>query len=184
MTRMSNFDCMFDIVVGHEGGFTANPADPGNWTGGTIGAGTCRGTKFGISAAAYAGLDIENLTLDAAKTLYRRDYWDRISGDHLPPALALLVFDAAINNGVGRATRWLQEIAQVLPDGVIGPRTLDAISHLGTGAEGVADLCAEFLAQRLIFMASLTTWKTFGPGWARRLCRLPYETAAAGYLER
>ena len=36
---MSNFDRMFDFVVGHEGGFTANPADSGNWTGGAIGAG-------------------------------------------------------------------------------------------------------------------------------------------------
>ena len=71
---MSNFDRMFDIVVGHEGGYTANPADRGNWTGGAIGSGTCRGTRFGISAAAYPGLDIANLTIDAAKALYQRDY--------------------------------------------------------------------------------------------------------------
>ena len=117
---MSNFDRMFDIVVGHEGGFTANPADRGNWTGGVIGAGTCRGTRFGISAAAYPDLDIANLSLDAAKALYQRDYWQRIAGDRLPAALALLVFDAAINNGTGRAVRWLQQVAQVPQDGVIG----------------------------------------------------------------
>ena len=110
---MSNFDRMFDIVVGHEGGFTANPADPGNWTGGTIGAGICRGTKFGISAAAYPDLDIANLSLDAAKALYQRDYWQRIAGDRLPSAVALLVFDAAVNNGIGRAARWLQQVARV-----------------------------------------------------------------------
>jgi hypothetical protein len=66
---MGNFDRVFDIVVGHEGGFTANPADCGNWTGGVIGTGTCRGTRFGISAAAYPDLDIANLSLDAAKAL-------------------------------------------------------------------------------------------------------------------
>jgi hypothetical protein len=33
-------------------------------------------------------------------------------------------------------------------------------------------------------MTSLPTWKTFGIGWARRLCRLPYEAADAGYLDR
>jgi hypothetical protein len=32
-----------------------------------------------------------------------------------------------------------------------------------------------------MFMSSLATWKTFGIGWARRLCRLPYEAANAGY---
>jgi lysozyme family protein len=180
----SNFDRMFDIVVGHEGGFTDNPADPGNWTGGAIGAGSCRGTNFGVSAAAYPDLDVANLTLETAKALYRRDYWDRLAGDDLPPALALLAFDAAINNGVGRATRWLQQVAHVPQDGVIGPRTLDAIGQLGAGTEGVGSICVEYLAQRLLFMTSLAGWRTFGLGWARRLCRLPFEAAAAGYLDR
>ncbi len=181
---MSNFDRMFDIVVGHEGDFTANPADPGNWTGGTIGAGICRGTRFGISAAAYPDLDIANLSLDAAKALYQRDYWERIAGDRLPSAVALLVFDAAINNGTGRAVRWLQQVAQVRQDGVIGEQTLSAIDRAAAGPDGVADLCVEYLAQRLMFMSSLATWKTFGIGWARRLCRLPYEAANAGYLDQ
>lgn len=172
---MSNFDRMFDIVMGHEGDFTADPADRGNWTAGAIGQGTCRGTKYGISAAAYPDLDITNITLDAAKALYQRDYWQRIAGDRLPGALALLVFDAAVNNGTGRAIRWLQQVAQVSQDGVIGPRTLGAIDHAAARPGGITDLCAEFLAQRLLFMTSLPTWQTFGLGWARRLCRLPYE---------
>jgi lysozyme family protein len=181
---MSNFDRMFDIVVGHEGDFTANPADPGNWTGGTIGAGICRGTRFGISAAAYPDLDIANLSLDAAKALYQRDYWQRITGDRLPSAIALLVFDAAINNGTGRAVRWLQQVAQVRQDGVIGEQTLGAIERAVAEPDGVADVCVEYLAQRLMFMSSLATWKTFGIGWVRRLCRLPYEAANAGYLNQ
>ncbi len=171
---------MFQIVVGHEGDFSNSPADPGNWTGGTVGAGTCRGTRFGISAAAYPDLDIANLSLASAKALYQRDYWQRIVGDRLPAALALLVFDAAINNGTNRAARWLQQVAQVPQDGAIGERTLSAIDRTAARPGGVVDLCSEFLAQRLIFMTSLPTWKTFGIGWARRLCRLPYEAADAG----
>jgi lysozyme family protein len=85
------------------------------------------------------------------------------------------VFDAAVNNGTGRAVRWLQQVAQVPQDGVIGQRTLDAIGQAAARPGGVTDVCAEFLAQRLLFMTSLSTWKTFGLGWARRLCRLPYE---------
>jgi len=181
---MNSFDRMFDIVAGHEGDFTADPADPGNWTGGEVGAGLCRGTRFGVSAAAYPDLDIAGLTLDAAKALYRRDYWDRIAGDRLPSALALLVFDAAINNGTGRASRWLQSIAHVQQDGVIGPKTLDSITKIAARPGGVANLCTEFMVQRLVFMASLPTWETFALGWARRLCRLPYEAADAGYLQR
>jgi lysozyme family protein len=180
---MSNFDGIFDVVVGSEGGFTDNPADSGNWTGGTIGAGECRGTKFGISAGAYPDLDIANLTRDAAKALYQRDYWDRIGGDRLPASIALLVFDAAINNGTGRAARWLQQAASVAQDGVIGPETLSAIGTIAAGPDGSAELCAELLAQRLTFMTSLPSWKTFGLGWARRLFRLPYACVTA-HLDR
>jgi hypothetical protein len=36
-------------------------------------------------------------------------------------------------------------------------------------------LCAEFQALRLLFMAALPSWRTFGLGWARRLCLLPYQ---------
>jgi hypothetical protein len=85
---MSDFDQIFDIVVRSEGGFTDNPADPGNWTGGRVGAGACRGTKFGISARAHPELDIAGLTLDQARSLYRREYWDRINGDRSTTASA------------------------------------------------------------------------------------------------
>ena len=39
-----NFDIIFDRVIGHEAGFTDDPRDNGNWTGGTIdlGSGTLR----------------------------------------------------------------------------------------------------------------------------------------------
>ena len=172
---MAAFDQAFRIVIGEEGGFSADPADPGNWTGGACGRGACLGTRYGISAAAYPNLAIATLTLDAAQAIYRRDYWDRVQGDGLPPPLALLVFDAAVNNGVGRAVRWLQAAVGVAPDGLLGPRTLAAV---GAKAGQGAGLLAEFQAQRLTFMAGLPTWRAFGLGWARRLCRLPYAAIA------
>ena len=96
---MSVFDNAFRAVVGVEGGYTANPLDPGNWTGGKCQIGRCNGTKYGISAASYPSLSIADLTLSDAQVIYRRDYWDKTAGDELPPALALLVFDAAVNSG-------------------------------------------------------------------------------------
>jgi lysozyme family protein len=172
---MMGFDQAFAIVVGHEGGYCAEHADPGNWTGGAIGKGELHGTKFGVSAAAYPALDIAGLTLNQARDIYRRDYWDRMSGDALPLPLALLVFDAAVNNGLRHAACWLQMAAGVAPDGVIGPATLAALDAGVAGHDGAA-LCAEFLAQRMVFMASLPTWRSFGLGWARRLCALPYQS--------
>jgi len=173
---MNTFEDCFDIVVGAEGDFTDDPADPGNWTGGRADHGSCRGTKFGISAAAYPDLDIASLTIEAARGLYKRDYWDRMCADRLLPPLALLAFDAAVNNGVSRATIWLQEAAKVTPDGMIGPATLSAVAAAMVRPEDQAGVCIEFLARRLAFMAGLPTWERFGLGWARRLCGLLYQS--------
>ena len=169
----NTFTRAFAIVVGEEGGFSAEPDDPGNWTGGAVGQGALRGTKFGISAAAYPALDIAALTPDDARAIYRRDYWARIAGDALPPAVALLVFDAAVNNGPAQAARWLQAAAGVAADGDIGPATRAAVA-----AADPVTLAAEMLARRLLFMAALPGWREFGPGWARRLCALPWHAMA------
>ena len=172
---MSSFEQAFAVIVGVEGGFDGGQSDPGNWTGGGVGRGELRGTKFGISAAAYPALDVAALTLADAQAIYRRDYWDRIAADRLTPALALLVFDAAVNNGVARASKWLQSAVGAVADGMIGDQTLAAVATFVSTHDGAA-LCTEFLAQRLVFMAALPTWRLFGLGWARRLCSLPYQS--------
>jgi lysozyme family protein len=176
---MPAFNQAFAIVIGHEGGFDATPADPGNWTGGAIGKGHNNGTNWGISAAAYPALAIATLTQDDAKAIYRSDYWDIVEGDTLPPPLALLVFDAAVNNGIGHAIRWLQSAVGTVPDGQLGPATQAAVTATSARIGGAA-LCAEFQAQRLAFMAGLPTWRVFGLGWSRRLCQLPYQSMTMG----
>lgn len=151
---MSVFDIAFRVVIGEEGDYANNPRDPGGET------------KFGISKRAYPALDIAALTCDEAKAIYRRDYWDVVRGDSLPPGLALLTFDAAVNSGPSRAVRWLQAACGASVDGIMGPETLAA-----AGKASLAAL-AEFQAQRLLFMAGLPTWPTFGLGWSRRVCRV------------
>jgi lysozyme family protein len=178
---MTAFEKAFGLVVGYEGGFCNERADPGNWTGGAVGRGQLRGTKFGISAAAYPAEDIANLSLGAAAAIYRRDYWDYVKGDKLPPPLALLVFDAAVNNGVERAAGWLQEAVGARIDGQVGDVTIAAVKH-AVAEQGAAVVCAEFQAQRLVFMTGLSAWRLFGLGWARRLSLLPWQalTMSAG----
>lgn len=121
-----NFDQAFEIIVGLEGKFTRDPRDSGNWTGGKIDEGELRGTKFGISAAAYPHLDIEHLTLNQAKQIYLEDYWMRVRAHELPDILKLAVFDCAINQGVGALVLVLQHAARVKRDGDFGPQTLSA----------------------------------------------------------
>jgi lysozyme family protein len=80
---MDNFANCFAFTLGAEGGYSNNPGDPGNWTGGAVGHGEVRGTKYGISASAYPALDIANLTEAQAEEIYRRDYWASLHGDEL-----------------------------------------------------------------------------------------------------
>lgn len=168
------FPAAFAIVVGAEGRtLDRNPADAGNWTGGVVGQGELRGSKFGISAAAYPTLDIANLTVDDSSAIYRRDYWTRAGCQSMPAPIAMLVFDSAVNNGVAEAVRWLQAAVGVAADGVVGPATLAAVARV-VDTHGGAAVAIEFMARRTYFMGGLTAWHTFGLGWSRRLAALPY----------
>jgi lysozyme family protein len=170
---MDVFSRCLAFTLAEEGGFSNNAADPGNWTGGIVGAGALKGTKFGISAAAYPLRDISALTEADAEAIYRQDYWNVVLGDSLPYPVALAVFDAAVNAGPRRAICFLQLAAGVAADGVLGPATRDAVS----AAEPLA-LAKEALVRRLEFTARLPTWPQFGLGWARRIISLAVAIAA------
>ncbi|WP_297369531.1 glycoside hydrolase family 108 protein [Acidocella sp.] len=164
---MDNFARCIAFTLDFEGGYSNNPADPGNWTGGAVGRGELRGTKFGISAAAYPALDIAALTQPEAEALYRADFYIPLEGDALPPAIAMVAFDAAVNAGPRRAVVWLQQACDLLADGVLGPETLRALT---TGdAQATA---REALVRRLAAQAGAPGWSNFGLGWTRRVLAL------------
>ncbi len=159
----SVFDQCFALTVGVEGPFDRSSGDSGNWTGGAVGVGKLVGTKFGISAASYPILDIQNLTLTDAQTIYLRDFYNPISGDQLHPMLAGLLFDAAVNHGRGWSIPAFQRAVGVADDGVIGPETLSAAST------NIPTLHAEFARLRDEQYRSDKQWPTDGKGWIRRL---------------
>lgn len=158
------FDEAFEKLIGHEGGFTKDRRDKGNWTGGRVGKGKLKGTKYGISAAAYPALDIENLTLEDAKEIYRTDYWDKVKCDDLPVGLDFLVFDIAVNHGVLDAALFLQEGIGAHVDGIIGPRTLRRAN-----SRDVEESIKAVSTVRACDYASLKTVGIYGKGWYRRL---------------
>lgn len=89
------------VVFGHEGGLQCDRDDPGNWTGGKVGAGKQGCTKFGIATNTYPALDIRNLTLEQAARLYTRDFWQpNHLTDFESQALATEIFDTSVNCGV------------------------------------------------------------------------------------
>ena len=163
---MDNFEKSFDRVFGHEGGFQNDPADRGNWTTGKIGQGELKGTKFGISAMSYPHLNIERLTLEEAKAIYRRDYWDAMRMDRFSRAMQYQLFDASINHGMYNARRILQRALGVKDDGIVGPITMRAIESMSND-----DLLFRFLAERLQFITKVGTWGTYGKGWTLRIAQ-------------
>jgi lysozyme family protein len=160
---MDTFDQAYAFVFVVEGGFSKDPNDPGNWTGGKVGVGELKGTKYGISAAAYPNRDIENLTSDDAKEIYRLEYWNDCGCEQLPWPLALFVFDCAVNQGQHAAKITLQQALGVTVDGAIGPVTLAAAR--AADAEHVA----LFLAGRAIRYTHAGNFITDGLGWFKRL---------------
>lgn len=147
-----SFDRAFEIILGSEGGYSNHPEDPGGET------------KYGITKRDYPDLDIKNLTVEQAKRIYRSNYWDTVRGDFLPSHVATLVFDSAVNQGPGRAIRFMQKALKVDADGVIGPKTIKAAQSIDP-----EEFTVKFMAERALHYASLSTFPTFGRGWMRRL---------------
>jgi lysozyme family protein len=65
-------------------------------------------TKYGISSKYYPDLDIANLSLETAVSIYHKDYWLEVGCSHYPDPLAIVMFDTAVNCGVSSTARWLQ----------------------------------------------------------------------------
>lgn len=95
-----NIQEAFNILMVFEGGSTYTN------TSGDLGG----GTRWGISRAAYPNLDIENLTEAQALTIYTTDYWNNTGCPNIIPELQYVVFDTAVNMGVGTAEKLLSEM--------------------------------------------------------------------------
>ncbi len=159
-----NFTRAIERLLSHEGGYSNVRTDPGNWTGGRVGVGELKGTKYGIAASSYPQLDIRNLNYAQAVSIYRRDFWDAIRGDSLPFAAAFQLLDGAVNSGIGQALRWVQRAVGVADDGLIG-----TVSQAAIKRADVSDVVLLFNAERLDFMTRLKNWPDAGKGWARRI---------------
>ena len=160
---IQNFDKALKAVLVHEGGYVFNPKDPGGET------------NLGCTKAVWeehCGHPVDTKTMKALTPadvgpLYKNKYWDKIKGDDLPSGVDYVVFDAAINSGAGRAAKWLQACVGVEPDGGIGPKTLAAVR-----AFNPEQLIKDYSKRRLSFLSDLSTWETFGRGWARRVAEV------------
>ncbi len=135
-----NFERAVDFVLGQEGGYTPGiPGDPGGET------------HWGISKGAHPNLDIKNLTREQAIQIYRDEYWNGVGADAYPWPMNLILFDAAVQHGVGAARNILKTAGD------------DPLAYMG---------------ERLRFYSRIPHFDTFGRAWTRRMGDLLTEAAA------
>jgi lysozyme family protein len=162
-----NFDAAFNAMLKDEGGYSNDPRDPGGMTN----LGVTRDNWKSWIGREPSEEEMRALRPNDVKPMYKAMYWDKVWGDKLPRGLDYAMFDFAVNSGPFRAISVLQKLVSCAQDGVMGPRTFDAVNSANTAA-----LIAQLSAARLKFLQGLSTYSVFGKGWSSRVARV--QTAA------
>lgn len=160
-------------VLGLEGGYVNNPADPGGET------------NHGVTVAVarengYTG-SMKELPIEAAQDIYLKKYIE--SPNFLPlvdiqPAVAEKLVDAGVNTGPARPSRWFQQSLNALSndgkafpqtsvDGRVGAHTIQTYQALEK-ARGKVKACRLVLklldAYQATYYVSINN-PTFTAGW-------------------
>lgn len=133
------FATALELTLSFEGGLSDDPRDPG---GRTMRGVTQRTFDRYLANIGAAPRDVATITDAELGQIYRSGYWDAVGADALPPGLALVAFDCAVNHGPRRALEWLREGATT-PVGM----TVRRMQHYTDLTE---------------------LWAVYGRGWARR----------------
>lgn len=157
---MSDFDYAFEQVLQVEGGWVDNKKDPGGET--NLGI-TFATLQSAIQAGLVPNVTVKDLTKEQAKIIYKALYWDKIKGDQLPYPLNMMVFDAAVNQGVDPAIRMLQKALGIAQDGILGVNTVKAAQAARSGFISV------YLANRAMRYMGTRNADVFLSGWLKRL---------------
>ena len=155
-----SFDACLPIILKFEGGFVDDPHDPG----GATNLGITIGTLTNWLGRQATVDDVLALTPASVAPIYQADYYNAAHACDCPSGVDLMVFDEAVNQGVGRAIRSLQTAAGVAVDGLFGPDTLAAVN-----AAAPADLITGIADDREARYRALPGFVRYGNGWLSRL---------------
>jgi lysozyme family protein len=139
-------------------------------------------TKWGITQKAWADWrghdvtaeDVEAITEPQARDFYEEGYIISPRFNLLGDQLIAMVVDCGVNHGVTRASKWVQKAVGATQDGVIGPKTIEAVQ-----GENPIAVYLRVCASRTKFYGKIVsrdpTQAKFISGWNNR---------AAKWLER
>lgn len=171
---MATFLKFIPLLLQLEGGYQKMSQDNGNYNS----LGQLVGTNKGISAPVYESWigrpptieDMKNISDDTAKTIYKRNYWDKIKADLIySQEVANIIADHGVNAGTGSAAKIIQRVLNeqfnknLAVDGAIGNQTILAINSVEP-----APLQSAILAARERYYKSLNQ-PYFLQGWLNRL---------------
>ena len=157
----NNWIKCLEAILHHEGGYVNHPKDPGGET------------NLGVTKRVYEDFggtkDMKSLTREDVEPIYKKNYWDKMKCDDLPSGIDLCVFDFGVNAGPRRAGKYLQTLVGATADGIIGPGTLGVLNrYIGT-ADTREGVIKSYQNARQSYYENLSTFKTFGKGWTRRV---------------
>lgn len=165
VARTDRFGLCLPLTLAYEGGWSNHPNDPG------------KATMRGVTQVVYddframqgePGQSVKRISEQELVAVYQWRYWDAVRAGSLPVGVDYATFDFAVNSGVRRAARTLQELVGVTADGAIGPMTIGAVAAF-CRARGIAVLSDALCDARIRFLRGLPTYGTFGKGWERRV---------------
>jgi lysozyme family protein len=161
------------LDANHEGGYQDEHNDRANWSSGQIGVGTLVGTKYGITAVDMPGVDIKNLTLEAAENWYLTTTKPQHFNNPLYAQIESQVvhnklFDMGVLFGVGTAVAVLQLTLGLKQDCVFGPVTLAAVN--ATSPDSLLDKYKTNMVTHAFNVAAKNPEERGNlPGWSRRI---------------
>jgi lysozyme family protein len=180
---MAIFDEAFDITMGHEGGYSNDPHDAGGETYRGISR-RYHPTWSGWNVIDDTKPNIDNDELDPyVREFYEAHYWDRLRlDDFWSQSIANEMFDTAVNMGVRRAGKFLQEclnylnrneslFSDLVVDGIIGPASIDALNEI---SEQDGDILLTMLnvcqgRHYMEYMKKSPTQERYARGWFTRV---------------
>jgi lysozyme family protein len=151
-------------VLKSEGGYTDHPSDPGGPT--NFGITIHDARKYWKPGATAA--DIRAMPLTIAREIYKKQYWNALNCDALPPGVDYAVFDYGVNSGIGRSGKVLRRLLGLLDNTHVVTSEVVAAASKAEARDLVTRICGE----RLRFLKGLRTWPVFGKGWARRVAEV------------
>lgn len=160
----AKFDNAFELLMEIEGGFVDHPDDPG------------RATKWGISSRSHPGVDIENLTVEGAKAIYKEEYWPWYMDSVTDWGVLAEMFEQLVNMRPKTAVKvWQRALnylgAEIEVDGEFGPITLRNINGYSRRMRNplLKALNGVQFMHFLKLVESGTRFDNFARGWLRRV---------------